>query len=358
MTGPVPRPRLADRMQFRAARWLAALPPPWQVRLSGQRAVHIDGLTLDPQLQLLLALRQRRGPGAITAMTPPRAREWARQESAAATGRPIRVGAVADLTIDGAAGPLPARHYVPTEPGPHPLLVFLHGGGFVIGDLDTHDQACRLICRYAGVHVLAVDYRLAPEHPFPAAVEDARAALRWAGTNARALGADPTRVAIGGDSAGGNLSAVVAQCTAADGGPVPAAQLLLYPAIDRSSPYRSLTMFADGFFLTADEIEWFDHHYSGPTAPDETDPRRNPLKQQDLSGLAPALVITAGFDPLRDEGETYAEALAAAGTPVILRRKPGLVHGFANMIDVSPSARAALLETAADLRTMLQTRPG
>jgi acetyl esterase len=353
VTGPVPRPRLADRVQFRAARWLAALPPPWQVRLSGRPAVRIDGLTLDPQLQLLLALRQRRGGGTIPMMTPPRAREWARQESAAASGRPVRVGAVTDLTVDGAAGPLPARHYVPVEPGWQPLLVFLHGGGFVIGDLDTHDQACRLLCRHARVHVLAVDYRLAPEHPFPAAVQDARAALRWAGTHAHALGADPARVAIGGDSAGGNLSAVVAQCAADDGGPAPVLQLLLYPAIDRGSPYRSLTMFGEGFFLTADEIAWFDRHYCGPSAPDEADPRRNPLHRSDLSGLAPALVVTAGFDPLRDEGEVYAAALAAAGTPVTLRRKPGMIHGFANMVDVSPAARAALLETAADLRTML-----
>ena len=156
-------------------------------------------------------------------------------------------------------------------------------------------------------------------------------------------------MAVGGDSAGGNLSAVVSLLAARDGGPAPVAQLLLYPAIDRVSVYRSLDLFADGFFLTRDEIDWFDRHYAGK--PD--DPRRNPLCATDLSGLAPALVVTAGFDPLRDEGEAYAEALAAAGTPVTVRREPAMIHGFANMVDVSTAARNALLRAARDLAAIV-----
>src|SRR6266508_2713122 len=299
---------LVDRMLFWVTRWLCALPPSWQLRLAGARPVVRDGLTLDPGLQLLLRLRRRRFVAPET-LTPTAARRSIRRAAAAATGRPIPIRAVADLTVDGPAGPLRARHYTPAEPGPHPLLLFLHGGGFVLCDLDTHDQACRL----------------APEHRFPAAVSDAWAALCWAAGNAARLGADPARLAVGGDSAGGNLSAVVAQRAAREGGPALALQLLLYPAVDRGATYRSLELFADGFFLTRAEIDWFHRHYSSPE--DRRDPRLSPIRAADLSGLAPALVVTAGFDPLRDEGEAYAAAMAAAGTEIRLRRHPGMLLG-------------------------------
>jgi acetyl esterase len=354
VTRPALARRLIDRMQFRLSRGLVALPPGWQVRLSGQPPVRRDGLTLDPQLQLLLALRERVGLPPLETLPPPQARARVRREAGAATGRPIPVRSVSDLTVDGPAGPLPARHYVPDEPGgPHPLLLFLHGGGFVICDLDTHDQACRLLCRQAGVHVLSVDYRLAPEYPFPAAVDDAHAALRWAFANAARLGADPRRVAIGGDSAGGNLAAVAAQSAGRDGDLSPALQLLIYPAVDRTRPYPSLDLFAEGFFLTRDEIDWFDRTYSAGA--DHADPRLSPLLGTGLSGLAPALVVTAGFDPLRDEGEAYAAALEAAGTPVKLRREPAMIHGFINMIDLSSSARTTFVDIAREVRAMLGT---
>jgi acetyl esterase len=342
--------RLGDRLRFQLARRLAALPPAWQLWLVRGKQVTRDGLTLDPGLQLLLALRRRRSVSLET-LTPAAARRLIRREAAAATGRPVAVKAVADLTVDGPAGPLPARHYTPTERGPHPLLLFLHGGGFVLCDLDTHDQACRLLCRRAGVQVLSVAYRLAPEHRFPAAVSDAWAALCWAVGNAARLGADPARLAVGGDSAGGNLAAVVAQRAAREGGPALALQLLIYLAVDRTTPYRSLELFADGFFLTRAEIDWFDRHYSSPE--DHGDPRLSPLRGADLPGLAPALVVTAGFDPLRDEGVAYAAARAAAGTEVRLRRHSGMLHGFINMIDLSRSARAALVEVADEARAML-----
>jgi acetyl esterase len=343
--------RPAERLRFSAARRLGALPSSWQLRLAREAPVSIDGQVLDPGLQLLLAVKRRRHLRLET-LTVAAARRLISREAAAATGRPMPVGSVTDLTIDGPAGPLAARHYVPASAGgPHPLLVFLHGGGFVLCDLNTHDQACRLLCRTAGVQVLSVAYRLAPEHRFPAAFSDAWAALGWAADNAARLGADPARLAVGGDSAGGNLAAVLAQRAARDGGPALALQLLLYPAVDRTRPYRSLALFADGFFLTRAEIDWFHRHYSSPE--DLDDPRLSPIGGAGVPGLAPALVVTAGFDPLRDEGEAYAAAMAAAGNRVRLRRHPSMLHGFINMIDLSPAARAALLEVAAEVRAML-----
>jgi len=343
-----------DRVQHRVARALLGLPPGWQVRLSGQVPVVVDGLTLDPQLQLLLAVRARRRLTPLEQLSPPVARLRTRRDAAAATGLPIRVAATADLTVDGAEGPLAARHYAPPrpDPGPHPILLFLHGGGFVVGDLDTHDQTCRLLCRYGGVHVLAVDYRLAPEHPFPAAALDAQAALTWTFAHAAELGADPAKVAIGGDSAGANLAAVVSADRAHRDGPKPAAQLLLYPPVDRYTDYLSLGLFGDGFFLTRTEIEWFRRCYA--TDDDRDDPLLSPLNAPDLSGLPPAILVTAGFDPLRDEGEVYAAALAAAGSEVLFRREPSLIHGFANMIDLSTAARSAMITLAGELRALLE----
>jgi acetyl esterase len=262
---------------------------------------------------------------------------------------------VCELQID-ASVPLRARHYAPSESGgPHPLLVYYHGGGFTYGDLDTHDGVCRILCRHAGVHILAVDYRLAPEHPFPAAVEDARAALRWAYANAGQLGADPGRIGVGGDSAGGNLAAVVSRLAARDGGPAPALQLLIYPATDFTSRHRSRELFGDGFLLTNAEMDWFETNYLGTGRAQASDPRASPLLAEDLSGLPPALVITAAFDPLRDEGEEYAKALRDAGSPATLRRFPGFVHGFIGAAGVSRTCRDALVEIAGATRAMLAT---
>jgi acetyl esterase len=223
----------------------------------------------------------------------------------------------------------------------------------VFGDLDTHDEPCRLLCRHAQVQVLSIDYRLAPEHPFPAAVHDALAAFRWAVAHASELGADAERVAVGGDSAGGNLSAVTARLAASDGGPKPALQLLIYPAVDLTDAETdSGRMFADGFFLTENDRRWSTRHYlSGPDA-DATDPRVSPARAEDLSGLPPAIVITAGFDPLRDEGEAYAEALRRAGTAAVLERAPELIHGFINMTTV-PAARDAVVRLAGMVRASL-----
>src|SRR4051795_5346980 len=343
-----------QRVELRAARALAALPPRAQVRLSGKPPITVDGNTLEPEIQLSLAMIERQGARGYEQMTAPEAREDMRLRTAVAAGLPLPVGGVRDLTIDGAAGPLRARHYAPAESGgPHPLLVFFHGGGWVIGDLETHDAACRLLCRPAGVHVLAVDYRLAPEAPFPAAIDDARAAFAWAAAHAAELGADPARVAIGGDSAGGNIAAVVSQETVREGVAAPVFQLLIYPAVDASKDYRSQELFREGFLLTQAEMDYFYNHYVGQADP--TDPRLSPLLADDLSGLPPALILTAGFDPLRDEGEAYAAALREAGNVVALRRFAGLIRGFATMVGVSRTSRDAVVEMAGATRALLAT---
>jgi acetyl esterase len=346
------RRRLRERAQRAGARMLAGLPPRAQVRLSGGRPVQVDGQTLLPELQLLLHARERLGVTPHSEMSPEQARAYVRAEARASAGRPTPVGVVRELEVSGATGPLRARHYTPDETGgPHPLLLFLHGGGFVVGDLDTHDEPCRVLCRHAGAHVLSVDYRLAPEHPFPAAVDDAVAALDWALDHAAELGADPARVAIGGDSAGGNLAAVASQHAERR----PALQLLLYPAADMETEHPSHGLFGEGFYLTTADCDWYYvHYFSGPGGPDVDDPRALPLARGRLAGLPPAFVVTAAFDPLRDEGEAYADALREAGVPVLLRRFDGLIHGFANMTGISPACRDALVEIAGTLRGLLR----
>ncbi|HEX8352000.1 MAG TPA: alpha/beta hydrolase, partial [Pyrinomonadaceae bacterium] len=222
----------------------------------------------------------------------------------------------------------------------------------VIGDLETHDEPCRLLCLHASTHVLSVEYRLAPEHPFPAGLYDALNALRWAQANAGRLGAQPARVSIGGDSAGGNLAAVAAQLTARER--PPAAQLLVYPATDAASKeWPSKRLFGRGFFLGREDCDAFSSHYTGGTDADDDDPRVSPLRAPDLSGLAPALVVTAGFDLLRDEGDAYARSLREAGNALAWRRFTSLAHGFINMTRVCPAARSALVGVARDWRALL-----
>lgn len=345
-----PRRSIADRVGARVMSAMCALPERVQILLSGRPPVVRDGQTLAPELQLLLAANERRAEMAITS-----ADELRKQQNAGArlvAGRPVRVGAVRDLLVDGAAGKLRARHYAPERGDGAPLLLFLHGGGFVFGDLDTHDAPCRVLCRHGGMHVLAVEYRLAPEHRFPAAVDDALAALRWAQAHAAELGADPLRVGVGGDSAGANLSAAVSILASHDGGVAPTCQMLVYPAVDRTRPYPSIELFADGFFLTRASIQWFHRQYSGTPGTHDRDPRLGPLHAETLAGLPPALVVTAGFDPLRDEGEAYAAALQAHGTTTVLRRFDSLIHGFFNMVGVSPVCRDAVIEIAGATRAL------
>jgi acetyl esterase len=351
---------LPPRVQFQLARLLAGLPDWLQVRLSGRPPVRVEGETLAPEMQLSLALLKRLGEPQPETLTPAKAREARRRLAAVYGGKPTVVGAVRDLDIDPRVG-VRARHYAPpAEPldRPPPLLVYYHGGGFTYGDLDTHDAVCRVLCRHASTHVLAVDYRLAPEHPFPAAVEDARAAFRWAYANAARLGADPRLVGVGGDSAGGNLAAVVSQLAAHDGGPAPVLQLLIYPATDFTRRRRSRQLFGEGFLLTNAEMDWFETNYLGPERAQASDPRASPMLGDDFSGLAPAIVVTAALDPLRDEGEEYAHALREAGTPVVFRRFSGFIHAFIGGVGVSRDCREALVEIAGATRAVFALESG
>ncbi len=346
-------PRLPPRFEFRFLRAACGLPPGVQRLLFG-RPPEIDGQVLASDVNALIGLARLSGARSYTNGLPPQeARAFNRLGVAASSPpRPIPMAQVKDHQIPTSAGPLNTRFYLPTGlPGGTlpPLLVYYHGGGWVIGGLDTHDGVCRFLAAAAGLAVLSVDYRLAPEHPFPAAVEDGWDGFAWAAANAATLSIDPTRIAVGGDSAGGNMAAGVALRSREQAGPRPAMQLLIYPVTDSADEPRSRQLFADGFMLTKTDMDLFEGHYL-PQPGDAEDPRVSILKVPDLSGLPPAYVATAGFDPLRDEGEAYALRMREAGATVALRRYPGLIHGFANQTAVSPSSRAAMLEIAGALR--------
>jgi acetyl esterase len=344
---------LAERLQFGGARALLSRLSPYSVRLLPERTRLVDGLALSPEIQLMLAMRPLTGGRPWHKVSVKFARAQMRAESRLSAGPKLQVGPVRTFEIPGATAPMRVRHYVPNETGVRPLLEFFHGGGFLYGDLDTHDQPCRYLAKYAGVQVLSVEYRLAPEHPFPAGVEDAYAGYLWALENAARLGADPTQVCVGGDSAGGNLAAVVTQLARQNHKPLPALQLLLYPALDRVNPSRSVQLFSEGFFLTEKDIEYTFQTYA-PGA-DPRDPRLAPILTPDLSGLSPAFVVTAGFDPLRDEGEAYESALRKAGNVTRFHRVPDLIHGFINMTGLSPVSEAALIGVADMTRNFLAT---
>lgn len=321
--------------------------------LCGGRSVTIDGNTLDATLQLALSgLRIMGVDGLVSDGDPAASRAQMRELTTAFPGPQIHV-AVSQLSLPGPAGDIGARHYRPACAEPAPLLVFLHGGGWAIGDLDTHDQLCRLVCRDADIHVLSIDYRLAPEHPAPAATDDAYAAFRWAHEHAAELGALPDRLAVGGDSAGGNLAAVVAQLARDDGGPQPVLQWLIYPRTDFTAQTRSLSLFADGFLLTKADIDWFHAQYLDGSGVQPQDPRVSPLLADSLAGLAPTLITVAGFDPLRDEGKRYATALSAAGNAVDLRCMGSLTHGFANLFPLGGGSATATAELISALRAHL-----
>jgi acetyl esterase len=346
-----------ERVEGIVGRTLLRLPVAVQRRLVG-KPTRIDGLELHPTSQLLLLLERLSGTQskADADPSPQRARELTRRQARAVAGRRIELARVEAVEIPGPAGPIGARLYAPEPNGDvGGLLVYYHGGGHVKGDLDTHDAVCRFLARAAGVGVLSVDYRLAPEHPFPAAAEDAVAALGFAFEQAEALGFDPARIAVGGDSAGGNLAAVATLAAKAGEAPMPAFQLLIYPVCDFSEKRPSYTTFSDGFYLTEADMDWFRNHYL-QDAEAARGWRASPLLAPDFAGLPPAYVLTSGFDPLRDEGEEYAAKLRAAGVPVALRRHEGLLHSFANQVAVNRAARDAMLEAAGALRLGLAPR--
>jgi acetyl esterase len=321
--------------------------------LAGGRATVIDGNTMDPALQVVLAGDRAMGGHGLVVDDDAVLTRAKAHDSCLALGGPIAPVSITDLSIPGPAGAIPARHYRPTDPSATALLVYFHGGGFVFGDLDGFDPICSQFCHLAGVHVLSVDYRLAPEHKAPAAVDDAYAAFRWACAHAAELGVDPDRVAVGGDSAGGMLATVVSQLARDAGGPQPCLQLLNYPVIDFDAQTRSRTLFASGFLLTQHNMDYFRHQYLDGSGVDAQDPRVSPL-QADLSGLPPAVVVTAGFDPLRDEGNQYAAALAAAGVEVDLRQQRSMIHAFINLNGLGGGTTCSVADIAAALRAHLR----
>jgi len=310
---------------------------------------------LHPQAQALLQLMKDKGVPPTHTLTPEEGRAWYRERRTFTQPEPPDVASVRDLEARGPGGPIPLRSYRPLGSAAGdvlPVLVYYHGGGWVIGDLDTHDVLCRQLSNQSGCAVIAVDYRLAPEHRFPAAVDDALAAARWVRANAATLKVDADRMAVGGDSAGGNLAAVVA-LAAREAGDLPLAfQLLIYPATDQRRGWPSHTSNGQGYLLTKDAMDYYHDHYI-PDAKDDQDWRSSPLLHADHAGLPPALVLTAGYDPLRDEGMQYAHALSAAGTRATLVNFERQVHGFIVMGRVLDEANVAVQLCAAQLREAL-----
>jgi acetyl esterase len=296
-------------------------------------------MPLDPQMEAVLAAASDAPEVDFWQLEPALVRQGFGSVGPEAT--PPAVANVENRTIPGPGGELPVRIYTPDAPGPLPLVLFFHGGGFVLCDLDSHDALARMLCNGAGAVVVSVDYRLAPEAKFPAAPEDCYAATAWATENAASIGADGSRVAVAGDSAGGNLAAVVAQMAKQRGGPALCHQALFYPVTANDFTTGSYESNAEGYFLTQDMMRWFWHHYL-ENEDDARNPNASPLLAEDLSGLPPATVVTAEFDPLRDEGEAYARRLDEAGVPTQLVRYDGVIHGFVSMYEIVDKGREAI----------------
>lgn len=297
------------------------------------------GQPLDLQTQALLRLADLARIPKMNELEPTEGREAQNRSAELVDPSPTPVAQVEDRSFQGPGGRVPVRIYRPRRATSLPALVYFHGGGFVVGGLRTHDGTCRALAVGGDCVVISVDYRLAPEHPFPAAVEDARAGFRWVRSEADSLGVDKERIAVGGDSAGGNLAAVVCLAERDEGAPLPRFQLLIYPATDMTRALPSHRTLAEGFFLEAETIDWFLEQYL-PPGTDLRDWRASPLLSDSLAGLPPALVVTAGFDPLRDEGEAYAQKLRDAGVATVELHEPGLVHGFVNMAVLRRAAQS------------------
>ena len=351
-------PTRAERLQRKAFEALLALPDRLRRRADLKPRI-VDGHRLDPDTHIGLAIMSKLPQPEFDELPVPEARRALALESWMFSGSERRVASTTELQIPGPGGPIPARLYKPFRPagqtGPLPLLIYVHGGGWVLGDIDTHDPGCRFLATHAEVAVLNVGYRLAPEHRFPAAVDDAVASFRWAHEHAADLDIDAGRIAVGGDSAGGNLAAVVSQVTTREGGARPAYQLLGVPVTHIGAQTRSRELFAEGYFLTKDNMDWYEAHYLGPDG-DPSDVRASPLLAEDFRGLPPAYVAVAGFDVLRDEGIAYAGKLRAAGVPVTLRVHEDAVHPMLTML-AAPLGQRVLSETAAALRAALAADP-
>jgi acetyl esterase len=304
---------------------------------------------LDPKLKEALSAPPDPNEVPVEVMAPEEARRTWKVEMAPLAGKKLPVAEAKDLSLPGPAGPLAFRLYRPESAGATkpPLLIYLHGGGWIRGDLDTHDDICRYLCHHAGVIVASVAYRLAPEAKFPAPVDDAYAALEWLAREAGKLGADAKRIAIGGDSAGGNIACAVTMLARDRKGPKIAFQLLIYPVTDLASDTESKRLYSKGYLLNS--MPFYIDSYVKAEA-DKRNGLASPLRAADLANLPPAFILTAGFDPLRDEGEAYAERLKQAGVKVRLKRYESMIHGFASITGFLPSAEAGLADSAAALR--------
>jgi len=306
-------------------------------------------MPLDPQARALLDQLVAMGGPPLRAQSVAEARATMAALAGLSGTVDVPLGGIANRTIPGPDGAIPVRVYTPEGRAPFPVLVYFHGGGWVLGGLDTHDGICRQLAHGAGAVVMSVDYRLAPEHPYPAAPADCYAAVAWTAAHGAEIGADPKRIAIGGDSAGGNLTCVTALQARDKGGPPLRYQLIIYPVTNDSLDTPSYHENATGYLLETADMEWFWGHYLAKAA-DGAESYASPLRARDLRGLPPALVITAEFDPLRDEGEAYAKRLQEAGVPVRLRRFDGMIHGFFGMGAVLDQAKTAVAESCAALR--------
>lgn len=335
-------------------RKLLSLPTPMLRLMSGGGVVYQGGRTLDPRLQYLAA--QSRGQPPMNTLSPEEARRASAGAVAAMSGDPEPGVRIEALTIPGPGGDIPARLYRPdTLDAQTPVMVFAHMGGGVIGDLETCHAFCTILAKTGRGPVISVNYRLAPEHRFPAGLEDTLAAYRFARDNANQFGAPSGKAAIGGDSMGGNFAAIVCQEMARNGEPQPALQLLIYPCVDVACESASMTTYGDAFPLSRSTMDWFMGHYMAP-GDGPADLRLSPLRAEDLSGLAPAVVVTAGFDPLLDQGECYARRLKEARVPTIYRCYDSLAHAFTAFTGAVPCADVACREVAGLVREGFEGR--
>ncbi|MBV8980282.1 MAG: alpha/beta hydrolase [Acidimicrobiia bacterium] len=307
-------------------------------------------MPLDPNVQLLLQTIENGEGGSIADVGVEQSRQFI--EAFGSLGGTVEVARVEDLTVPGPVGEIPARLYSPAEGAALPVVVYFHGGGWVIGSINSHDGVCRKLATQSGMTVISVDYRLAPENKFPAAAEDCYAAAKWVADNAQTLKVDGSRMALAGDSAGGNLTAVTAQLARDRGGPTVAFQLMVYPVIDGTMSFPSYKENGEGKLLSARDMAFFYEQYADGVDP--KNPMLSPLYAPDLSGLPPALVMTAEYDPLRDEGEAYADALQQAGVEARSSRYDGMVHGFFGLEAIVPASSAAMEEAAAALQYWLK----
>jgi acetyl esterase/lipase len=333
---------------------LLSLPPPILRLLSGGGVVYRGGRTLDPRLQFLAAAGRNAPP--MSGMTPEEARRASAEALTPLAGRPEPGVRKESVVLEAPGFPINLRVYRPQDQDPAcPVIVWAHFGGGVIGDLETSDAFCQILARVTRAPVLSVDYRLAPERRFPAGLEDVLAAYRWSREHATRFGAPEGAVAIAGDSMGGGFAAVIPQELKRAGEPQPALQLLIYPWVDVACESASMTTYADAWPLNRATLDWFRGHYMGPED-DPADPRLSPLRAKDLSGLAPAVVVSAGFDPLLDQGEAYALRLREAGVPVVYRCYDHLTHAFTAFTGAVPAADIACREIAGLVREGLEGR--